>query len=157
MATRKVSDTVKQEVWQKSGGVCHWCGKPMVYRMCKAGNKQHPNDFTVDHLVPFAAGGKTTVSNLVGAHLSCNQERGVVFDKMCTKNYKLVPSSVVERWGLTDAKTTMFSRGMREANDQLEATRISLRNAKPDNKRYQASYNKPVGWLTRVARWAGAI
>lgn len=49
-------------VWDKSHGICFYCGKEM-----------HPiREFTVDHRIPRSRGGSDHPDNLVGACWSCN-------------------------------------------------------------------------------------
>ena len=57
-------------VWDRCGGVCHYCGDPMI-RM--------PNErksFTLDHVIPRSRGGSNHLSNLVGSCAECNQDKG---------------------------------------------------------------------------------
>jgi 5-methylcytosine-specific restriction endonuclease McrA len=143
---RNISDAKRQAVWQKSGGNCHWCGKPMV-RSEKTGSAKKSNDFTVDHVVPFAAGGSNSLDNLVGAHYSCNQERGKALVGLSNPHwFKAVDA---RKWGLDDPVTTRYCGSLRDSHSRVIRS-VQLVQYKPFS-------HKPVGWLTRVARWAGAI
>jgi 5-methylcytosine-specific restriction endonuclease McrA len=51
--------------------VCAICGQPA-----------RPNDpLTIDHVIPVAHGGQTTLANLRAAHRSCNSRRGARFTR----------------------------------------------------------------------------
>jgi 5-methylcytosine-specific restriction endonuclease McrA len=52
-------------VFQNSGGVCSICGKHLA-RI----------DFSVDHIVPLALGGKHCMANVQAAHRRCNSKKG---------------------------------------------------------------------------------
>lgn len=56
----------KLRLWERDGGKCHLCGKP-VNMMSEA---------TRDHLVPLSAGGCTCAGNIALAHRLCNNRRG---------------------------------------------------------------------------------
>ena len=47
-----------------SDGICDYCGKKFL-----------PQDLTMDHIVPIARGGKSTIGNLAAACRPCNQEK----------------------------------------------------------------------------------
>ncbi len=56
----------KAEVWDKSGGICWYCGKVL-----------HPfRDFTIDHFVPMVRRGTEAIENLVPACRDCNSRKG---------------------------------------------------------------------------------
>lgn len=48
--------------------LCTYCGKRIT----------NPEDFTQDHQLPLARGGKTVPSNLVPACMHCNHEKGIL-------------------------------------------------------------------------------
>jgi len=56
---------------RQQGGLCYWCGLPMLPVAAIA----DPQRCTADHLVPSARGGKTIWHNIVAAHFRCNQNR----------------------------------------------------------------------------------
>ena len=45
-------------------GKCHYCGQ-----------RFHPSELTMDHVVPMIRGGKSTRSNVVTACQDCNQKK----------------------------------------------------------------------------------
>jgi 5-methylcytosine-specific restriction endonuclease McrA len=45
-------------------GVCHYCGASF-----------HPDELTMDHLVPIVRGGKSTRGNVVPACRECNSKK----------------------------------------------------------------------------------
>jgi len=55
------------ELYAKSGGFCFYCG-----HRCVIENQRHPLYFTVDHIVPKAAGGTNDYSNLLPCCRACN-------------------------------------------------------------------------------------
>lgn len=59
-------------------GICYYCGKKMDFRPAHNGDKQLPDDFTVDHKLPVALGGTNGLLNLAGCCNRCN---------VCKKNY----------------------------------------------------------------------
>ncbi|WP_460877891.1 RHS repeat-associated core domain-containing protein, partial [Rhodanobacter koreensis] len=65
--SRYARGAVRKEALDKGRGpdgavICSYCGKPMAT--------------TVDHVVPWAKGGSTTLPNLVPACISCNSSKG---------------------------------------------------------------------------------
>lgn len=64
--TRAIPAALRDAVLERHGWVCHLCQQPI----------RHPDDLHIDHLVPWAQGGKTTLANLRPAHSTCNLEKG---------------------------------------------------------------------------------
>jgi hypothetical protein len=60
-----------QELGDRDGWRCHICGKAVRARVYR-GRKMDP---TIDHLIPYTAGGTHDAVNLALAHLSCNSRR----------------------------------------------------------------------------------
>lgn len=60
-----IPQTIRAKVFDETGGRCAHCGKPMYF----SGN------FTVDHIVPLAKGGKNEIENYVPLCFSCNKEK----------------------------------------------------------------------------------
>ncbi len=58
-------------LWQKQGGLCGVCGEEIHRAMLLDGRSTH-----VDHIVPYAAGGRTEPGNAQVAHRRCNQSKG---------------------------------------------------------------------------------
>lgn len=52
---------VRLKVLARDGYTCYWCGEP---------------GFTVDHIIPWSKGGRTTMENCICACQECNGERG---------------------------------------------------------------------------------
>ena len=50
---------------------CAYCGLPIDF----SAPPDAPLSFTVDHVVPVAAGGSDMMENLVGAHRACNRAK----------------------------------------------------------------------------------
>lgn len=56
------------------GGPCRICGESIDYQLAFP----HPRSFSAHHVIPIARGGAPyDQSNLVPAHLRCNQDLGV--------------------------------------------------------------------------------
>lgn len=56
----------KLRLWERDGGLCHLCGKPV----------NMISEATRDHLVPLSAGGCPCAGNIALAHRLCNNRRG---------------------------------------------------------------------------------
>lgn len=56
----------RQAIFERDHGACQLCGNPV-----------QPDDFTLDHIIPIAAGGSHTEANLRLAHRGCNSRRGI--------------------------------------------------------------------------------
>jgi 5-methylcytosine-specific restriction endonuclease McrA len=66
--TRYIQKKVKAKVWARDKGVCQNCGTNFALQM--------------DHIEPFAMGGKSVEGNLRLLCRNCNQRRGqVVFNR----------------------------------------------------------------------------
>lgn len=59
-------------LFEKQGGLCHWCKKPMLLMRDKLPS---PESATFEHLLPRSKGGKSGPRNVVLAHLTCNARR----------------------------------------------------------------------------------
>lgn len=59
----------RQEVWDRSEGVCGICDEPA-----------DPQDWHVDHIVPLARGGSHTLANVQASHPACNQKKWAHLD-----------------------------------------------------------------------------
>ena len=57
--------TIRRYVYFRDGGRCFYCGRRLSLRQ-----------FTLDHFLPRAAGGKSEVFNLVACCKGCNREKG---------------------------------------------------------------------------------
>lgn len=83
---RRLTSEQRKQVFDKTGGRCHLCGGDMNQR--SDGELQEEEEllphfvvmeepkpaphFVVDHIVPFASGGKESLDNLLPAHGLCN-------------------------------------------------------------------------------------
>lgn len=52
---------IRLKVLERDGHTCYWCGQP--------GN-------TMDHIIPWSKGGRTTMENCICACQECNGQRG---------------------------------------------------------------------------------
>jgi 5-methylcytosine-specific restriction endonuclease McrA len=64
-------------LWERQGGLCHWCGQTMILEWEGREEGRYPprRGMTFDHIVKHADGGTYALTNLVGACLQCNHER----------------------------------------------------------------------------------
>ena len=62
---------VRDELFERQKGLCHWCGKPM--------SRTGKGDAlaTLEHLMPLGSGGRDHPENIRMAHKSCNERRGL--------------------------------------------------------------------------------
>jgi 5-methylcytosine-specific restriction endonuclease McrA len=56
---------VIEEIHEAQGGVCPLCSKPLL-----------PNEWEIDHRIPFCYGGGNEPTNLQVAHITCNRRKG---------------------------------------------------------------------------------
>ncbi len=64
---RKKARELRNSAWWKAlleKGLCHYCG-----------GKFHPEELTMDHIVPVARGGKSTRGNVVPCCKECNNRK----------------------------------------------------------------------------------
>jgi 5-methylcytosine-specific restriction endonuclease McrA len=67
----KPSQKLKKLVWQKTGGLCFYCGcKLLPY------GSNEPDLFTIDHVAPMRNGGDDNLDNLVPSCSRCNRSKG---------------------------------------------------------------------------------
>ncbi len=57
---------IKRQLINSKGAICGICGEPI----------KNMKDCTVDHIIPIAKGGQTTIENCQLAHFDCNQQKG---------------------------------------------------------------------------------
>lgn len=55
----------KQQVLERDGNCCCWCGKPLTW-----------DQMTIEHLVHRSKGGRNDIDNLRIACFPCNNSRG---------------------------------------------------------------------------------
>jgi 5-methylcytosine-specific restriction protein A len=64
---KKKAQQLKKSPWwknQQAKGICHHCGE-----------RFHPSELTMDHLIPIARGGKSDKKNCVPSCKSCNSKK----------------------------------------------------------------------------------
>jgi hypothetical protein len=66
---RPVDGLIRSKVWDKTEGICHWCGVTLTLQ------KHQPNTYHVDHLRPVTMGGLNSIENLVPSCQTCNCSR----------------------------------------------------------------------------------
>lgn len=59
-------------ILRKTATVCALCGMPLD----KSLKYPDPMSISIDHVIPVARGGKSTLGNLQATHLICNKEKG---------------------------------------------------------------------------------
>ncbi len=72
-SSRYVPVQVKSQVWERDKSKCRNCGSTFALEL--------------DHIKPFAAGGKTTVENLRLLCRNCNQRKGLEFFNKGAKSF----------------------------------------------------------------------
>ena len=69
----------RERLWRQQKGLCCYCG--MLCLLQPPGQALQAGDATIEHLHPFALGGKDYSNNLMMACLECNNERGKALGK----------------------------------------------------------------------------
>jgi 5-methylcytosine-specific restriction endonuclease McrA len=71
---RRLTADERKQVFDKTGGYCHLCGGDMNQKSDGELTEEVEilPHFVVDHIVPFASGGKESLDNLLPAHGLCN-------------------------------------------------------------------------------------
>ena len=64
----------RRAIWERYGGICHWCGCATILRPDNAWDKA-----TIDHVIPRSHGGPDTADNMVLACNRCNNRRDYEF------------------------------------------------------------------------------
>lgn len=59
-------------ILRKTSTVCALCGMPID----KSLRYPNPMSISIDHIIPVALGGRSTIDNLQATHLICNKEKG---------------------------------------------------------------------------------
>lgn len=70
---------------------CAYCGLPIDF----SAPPDAPLSFTVDHVIPVAAGGSDMMDNLVGAHKACNRAKS---DHLATQVKESTQVKPTKRW-----------------------------------------------------------
>jgi HNH endonuclease len=63
---RKAPAELRAFVQRRAGGLCEYCHAPEAWQYV---------EFTVEHILPVAAGGETTAANLALCCFSCNRRK----------------------------------------------------------------------------------
>jgi len=66
-------------ILRKTATVCALCGMPID----KSLKYPNPMSISIDHIIPVALGGRSTIDNLQATHLICNKAKG---KKVLAKN-----------------------------------------------------------------------
>jgi len=72
-----MNNSIKQKVFDKTQGHCHFCGDPINLESYGLKKKNADDEFEkgsweIDHVVPRANGGKDNIENLLPACKACN-------------------------------------------------------------------------------------
>ena len=70
----------RRNIWLRDEGKCQYCNKSVSIKQ-----------FTIDHVHPKAAGGKTSWDNVVVSCYDCNQKKGEKLLKDCNIKLKKIP------------------------------------------------------------------
>ena len=65
MNRRRRKESLKNQIWQKTGGVCAKCGKAVEL-----------DKRTIDHFIPKYHGGTDDIRNLIPMCKACNRAKG---------------------------------------------------------------------------------
>ena len=69
-------------ILRKTATVCALCGMPFDRSL----KFPHPLSISIDHIIPVALGGKSTLDNLQVTHLGCNKAKGKKIINKINKN-----------------------------------------------------------------------
>ena len=67
------SDTKLKKIFQKTGGKCRCCGKPLTFKNHGADSK--PDGWQVDHAKPLSRDGTNHTNNLWPMCVGCNRKK----------------------------------------------------------------------------------
>ena len=76
---------------RKTATVCALCGMPLN----KSLRYPDPMSISIDHIIPVALGGKSTLDNLQPTHLICNKNKGKKVLSLSQKNLQKENNSVI--------------------------------------------------------------
>jgi hypothetical protein len=81
---RKKFFNKREILWYEQGGLCHFCGKEMIWRDFSEEDKMGPDDATIDHLDEMGhlnRGKERSTRRLVLSCYRCNQARGLDYSR----------------------------------------------------------------------------
>jgi len=73
LAERKAKE--RQIVFQKTGGICHFCGDRLEFEKYDLRDENEPGDWNYDHVNQKGKGGPKDIKNCLPAHATCNRIR----------------------------------------------------------------------------------
>lgn len=74
--TRQAKHTKIKKLFEKQGGLCHYCGREMLLTKGPEDGRCPPELATIEHLTPRAFGGTMSYDNTAAACFECNNGRG---------------------------------------------------------------------------------
>lgn len=80
-----------KSILRKTSTVCALCGMPLD----KTLKYPNPMSITIDHIIPVALGGKSTIDNLQATHWICNRQKGT---KILTEPQPIKKESVIPQY-----------------------------------------------------------
>lgn len=72
-------------ILKKTATICALCGMPID----KSLRFPDPMSVSIDHIIPVALGGKSTLDNLQATHLICNKAKGTKVLSKASREYKI--------------------------------------------------------------------
>jgi len=102
---------IKEEVYNRSGGVCSICGKQLSKYA-----------YTIDHILPLSRGGTNDLSNLRAVHKDCNRLKGNFTDQELTSNVMNIVCNCLYNSPTSRATAKLFRtfvRGVISANRKM--------------------------------------
>jgi 5-methylcytosine-specific restriction endonuclease McrA len=76
MKRRKVySPAQRRDIFDKTHGVCHFCGDPLTFEKYDLRNRDEPGVWNIDHISQMWRGGADAIENCLPACVSCNSSR----------------------------------------------------------------------------------
>jgi len=114
MTFPRVSSAKRRAVYKRDGMRCYLCGQPVTRQRGPSG-EMLPNTSTIDHVVPFLYGGRSTEDNLKVCCYRCNIAKG----QRTPEEFRSGEPKSVER-RLTEALAQV--NGGRDATLPLRAT-----------------------------------
>jgi HNH endonuclease len=91
LARSKISDSIQDQVRQRSGYLCEYCHASELWQYVK---------FTVDHVIPVTQGGTDDLENLALACFHCNRRKTNRLSAIAPRTNQAVPlfNPRCDRW-----------------------------------------------------------